>query len=39
MIALVVTPQSDFDLIRAQGEKLGVQIHRTIWEKDLHAVQ
>jgi uncharacterized protein (DUF58 family) len=39
VIALVVTPQSDFDLIRAQGEKLGVQIHRTIWEKDLHAVQ
>jgi uncharacterized protein (DUF58 family) len=38
VVVLVVTPQLNFDLIRAQGEKLGVRIHRTIWEKDLHAV-
>jgi uncharacterized protein (DUF58 family) len=39
VVVLIVAAQTNFDLIRAQGEKLGVQIHRTIWEKDLHAVQ
>jgi uncharacterized protein (DUF58 family) len=39
VVGLVVTPQPDFDRLRAQGAKLGVQLHRTIWEKDLHAVQ
>lgn len=38
VVVLVVTPQQNFDVIRAQGEKLGVQIHRTIWEKDLHTI-
>jgi uncharacterized protein (DUF58 family) len=39
VIVMIVTPQPNFDRLRAQGEKLGVHIHRTIWEKDLHAVQ
>jgi hypothetical protein len=39
VVVLVVTAQTNFDLLRAQGDKLGVRAHRTIWEKDLHAVQ
>lgn len=39
VVVLIVTPQTNFDRLRAQGEKLGVQIHRTVWEKDLHAIQ
>jgi hypothetical protein len=39
VVVLVVTAQPNFDRLAAQGEKLGVQIHRTVWEKDLHAVQ
>jgi uncharacterized protein (DUF58 family) len=38
VVVLVVAPQASFDRIRAQGEKLGVQIHRAVWEKDLHAI-
>ena len=39
VIVLVVAPQANLDRLRAQGQKLGVQIHRTVWEKELHAVQ
>jgi hypothetical protein len=39
VVVLVVTPQLNFDQLRAQGEKLGVRLYRTVWEKDLHAVQ
>jgi uncharacterized protein (DUF58 family) len=39
VVVLVVTPQLNFDQMRAQGEKLGVHLYRTIWEKDLQAVQ
>ena len=39
VVVLIVAAQPGFDLLRAQGEKLGIQIHRTIWEKDLHAIQ
>jgi uncharacterized protein (DUF58 family) len=38
VVVLIVAPQSNFDRMRAQGEKLGVQIHRAMWEQDLHAV-
>jgi uncharacterized protein (DUF58 family) len=38
VVVMIVTPQPNFDRLRAQGQKLGVQIHRTIWEKDLQAV-
>ncbi len=39
VVVFVVSPQLNFDQLRAQGQKLGVQLHRTAWEKDLHAVQ
>lgn len=39
VVVLLCTAQPDYDRLRAQGEKLGVRIHRTVWEKDLHAVQ
>lgn len=35
-IALVCAPQPNFAKIRAQGERLHVLVHRTIWERDLH---
>jgi uncharacterized protein (DUF58 family) len=38
VIALLCTPQPRLDRLRAQGEKLGIQVHRTLWEKDLHAL-
>jgi uncharacterized protein (DUF58 family) len=39
VIVLVVAPQTNLDRLRAQGEKLGVQIYRSVWEKELQAVQ
>ena len=39
VIVLVVAPQANLDRLRAQGEKLGVQIYRSVWEKELQAVQ
>lgn len=38
VVALLCAPQLNYDRLRAQGEHLGVRLHRTIWEKDLHAV-
>jgi uncharacterized protein (DUF58 family) len=38
VVVLVVTAEAGFDSLRARGEKLGVQLHRVVWEKDLHAV-
>lgn len=38
VIALVCAPQADFDSVRSQGERLGVTVQRTIWEKDLRAL-
>jgi uncharacterized protein (DUF58 family) len=35
VIALVCASQQDFQLMRSQGERLGVAMHRTVWEKDL----
>ncbi|MFN8496176.1 MAG: DUF58 domain-containing protein [Caldilineaceae bacterium] len=39
VIALVCAPQPDFDLLQSQGKKLGVAIYKTIWEKDLEALE
>lgn len=36
VIAMVCATQPDIDSIRAQGEKLNVFVHQTIWESDLH---
>ncbi len=33
VVVLVVTAESSFDRLRAQGEKLGVHLYRTVWEK------
>jgi uncharacterized protein (DUF58 family) len=38
VVGLVCAPQADFDQVRAQGERLGVRLHRSVWEKDLQAV-
>jgi hypothetical protein len=38
VVVLVCAPQPDFDQMRGQGERLGVRLHRTVWEKELHAV-
>lgn len=38
VVVMVCTARADFDRLRAQGEQLGVRLHRTIWEKDLHAL-
>ena len=37
VIALLCDPDAQFRTRQAQGERLGVTIHRTVWEKDLHA--
>src|SRR5690606_8280452 len=38
VVVLVCTAQPEFDRLRAQGERLGLRLHRTVWEKELHAV-
>jgi uncharacterized protein (DUF58 family) len=38
VVVLVCAVQADFEEMRARGERLGLLVHRTIWEKDLHAV-
>ena len=39
VLALVCAPQSTFDRMQAQGERLGVTVHRTVWEEELHALE
>ena len=39
VIALVCAPQPDFDQMQSQSKKLGVQLHKTVWERDLAALQ
>lgn len=36
VIAMVCATQANIESIRAQGEKLNVLVHQTIWERDLH---
>lgn len=36
VIAMVCATQHDIESVRAQGEKLNVHVHQTIWERDLH---
>ena len=36
VIAMVCATQANIDSVRAQGEKLNVLVHQTVWEKDLH---
>jgi len=37
IIVLLCAPVVDFKVMQARAERLGVIVHRTIWEKDLHA--
>ena len=36
VLALICAPQPDYTVRQAQGKRLGVKVHRTIWEIDLH---
>jgi uncharacterized protein (DUF58 family) len=38
VIALVCAPQPDFDQVQSQSKKLGVQVQKTVWERDLAAL-
>jgi len=38
VIALVCAPQPDFDQMQSQSKKLGVQLQKTVWERDLAAL-
>lgn len=38
VIALLTAPDADFKRFQAQGEKLGIQLYRSMWEKDLHGI-
>jgi uncharacterized protein (DUF58 family) len=39
VIALLCAPQAELDLLQSRGKKLGVAIYKTIWEKDLEALE
>lgn len=39
VIALVCAPQPDFDQMQSQSKKLGVRLEKTVWERDLAALQ
>ena len=39
VIALLTAPDADFQRFQARGEKLGVQLYRAMWEKDLHEIR
>ena len=39
IIVLVCAPQPDLDLLQGKAKRLGVQVYKTIWEKDLVALQ
>ncbi|MBX3014172.1 MAG: DUF58 domain-containing protein [Caldilineaceae bacterium] len=39
VIALVCAPQPNFDQMQAQSKKLGVKVEKTVWERDLVALQ
>ncbi|MEZ4862484.1 MAG: DUF58 domain-containing protein [Caldilineaceae bacterium] len=39
VIALVCAPQPDFEQMQSQGKKLGVQMYKSVWERDLAALQ
>jgi len=39
VIALICAPQPDFEQMQSQSKKLGVQLYKTAWERDLAALQ
>lgn len=38
VLALLCAPQPDYLSVRAQAKRLGVTVHRTIWEQDLEGL-
>ncbi|MBV7334332.1 DUF58 domain-containing protein [Chloroflexi bacterium TSY] len=38
VVALLCAPENELDLIQAQGKQLGILVHKTVWEQDLHTV-
>ncbi len=39
IIVLICAPQPGLEALQSQAKRLGVQIHKTIWEKELAALQ
>lgn len=39
VVVLVCAPQPDLEEIQSKAKRLGVQVYKTIWEKDLAALQ
>jgi uncharacterized protein (DUF58 family) len=39
VMAFVCAPQPDFNQMQSQSKKLGVQLHKTVWERDLAGLQ
>ncbi|MCB0085360.1 MAG: DUF58 domain-containing protein, partial [Caldilineaceae bacterium] len=39
IIVLICAPQPDLDEMQSKSKRLGVQVYKTIWEKDLAALQ
>ena len=39
VLVLVCAPQSSFDEMRAQGERLGITVWRTVWEEELRGLE
>jgi uncharacterized protein (DUF58 family) len=39
VLALVTATQPDFRTIQAQGARLGVEVHATAWDSDLHRLE
>lgn len=36
VMVLLCAPDPEFQMMQARAERLGVQIHRTVWERELH---
>ncbi|MCB0130559.1 MAG: DUF58 domain-containing protein [Caldilineaceae bacterium] len=39
VVVLICSPQANFQNIRAQAERLGVKVHRSVWESELRALE
>lgn len=39
VIVLLCAPQPEFELLQSKAKKLGIGIYRTLWEKDLEALE
>lgn len=39
VLALLCAPQADYKVIQSQAERLGVTVHRTVWESELRQLE